>query len=176
MQRKSLRKIVALIVVVVTMTLSGSTLKIEAEPADTWICDEFLPYVNVISNQYHLCPEMVMAIIEHESSGQVNVSNGNCKGLMQIYEKYHMDRMKKLGVTDLYDPYSNILVGCDYLAELFSEYEDMGTVLMVYNGTKNAVSRGDAADYTTYALGIMERTYELEEIHGKHQISQTSVG
>lgn len=31
------------------MTLSGSTLKIEAEPADTWICDEFLPYINVIS-------------------------------------------------------------------------------------------------------------------------------
>lgn len=108
MQRKSLRKIVALIVAVVTMTLSGSTLKIEAEPADTWICDEFLPYINVISNQYHLCPEMVMAIIEHESSGQAKVSNGNCKGLMQIYEKYHMDRMKKLGVTDLYDPYSNI--------------------------------------------------------------------
>lgn len=103
------------------MTLSGSTLKIEAEPADTWICDEFLPYINVISNQYHLCPEMVMAIIEHESSGQANASNGNCKGLMQIYEKYHIDRMKKLGVTDSYDPYSNILVGCDYLAELFSE-------------------------------------------------------
>jgi soluble lytic murein transglycosylase-like protein len=119
---------------------------------------------------------MVIAIIEHESSGQANVSNGNCKGLMQIYEKYHMDRMKKLGVTDLYDPYSNMLVGCDYLAELFRKYEDMGTVLMIYNGTQNAVSRGDAADYTTYALGIMERTYELEEIHGKHKIGQTSVG
>ena len=176
MQRKSLKKIVTLIVAVVTMTLSGSTLKIEAEPADTWICNEFLPYINAISNQYHLCPEMVIAIIEHESSGLANLFIAHCKGLMQIYEKYHMDRMKKLGVTDLYDPYSNILVGCDYLAELFSEYDDMGTVLMVYNGTKNAVSRGDAADYTIYALGIMERTYELEEIHWKHQISQTSVG
>ena len=41
-----------------------------------------------ISNEYHICPEMVMAIIEHESSGQADVENGGCKGLMQIYEKY----------------------------------------------------------------------------------------
>lgn len=27
-----------------------------------------------------------MAIIEHESSGQADVENGGCKGLMQIYE------------------------------------------------------------------------------------------
>jgi soluble lytic murein transglycosylase-like protein len=36
---------------------------------------------------------MVMAIIEHESSGQADAENGGCKGLMQIYEKYHRDRV-----------------------------------------------------------------------------------
>ena len=45
---------------------------IAAEPKDTWISNEFLPYINTISSQYHICPEMVMAIIEHESSGQAD--------------------------------------------------------------------------------------------------------
>ena len=98
---------------------------IAAEPKDTWISNELLPYIYTISNRYHICPEMVMAIIEHESSGQADGTNGGCKGLMQINEKYHTERMKRLGVTDIYDPYGNILVGCDYLAELFAEYEDM---------------------------------------------------
>ena len=59
-----------------------------------------------------------MAIVEAESSGKADARNGGCIGLMQVYEKYHKDRMKRLGVTDLYDPYSNILVGTDILMEL----------------------------------------------------------
>lgn len=139
-----------------------------AEPEDTWISDEYVSYIEEISAEYGICPELIEAIVEHESSGQATATNGNCKGLMQIYEKYHTDRMKRLGVTDLYDPYGNILVGVDYLAELAMKYQDIGTVLMSYNGSSNAVSRGESGDYTEYALSIMERSYELEELHGKH--------
>ena len=137
---------------------------IAAEPRDTWISNEFLPYINTISNQYHICPEMVMAIIEHESSGQADATNGGCKGLMQINEKYHTERMKRLGVTDIYEPYGNILVGCDYLAELFEEYEDMSVVLMKYNGTLDALGR-TYENCTKYAKSIMSRTMELERLH-----------
>lgn len=137
---------------------------IAAEPKDTWISNEFLPYVNTISSRYHICPEMVMAIIEHESSGQADATNGGCKGLMQINEKYHTERMKRLGVTDIYDPYGNILVGCDYLAELFAEYEDMSVVLMKYNGTHDALTR-TYENRTEYAKNIMTRTMELERLH-----------
>lgn len=137
------------------------------ETQDTWICDEYVSYIEEISAEYGVCPELIMAIIEHESSGQTNVSNGNCKGLMQIYERYHKDRMQRLGVTDIYDPYGNILVGTDYLMELAEEYEDLATVLMIYNGSSNAVSRGEAGNYTEYAKSIMERSAELERLHGK---------
>ena len=117
--RKRLSKIMIIMLMVMTLTMVLPTLHTTAtEPSDTWISNEYLPYIKGISNEYHICPEMVMAIIEHESSGQADVKNGGCKGLMQIYEKYHRDRMERLGVEDLYDPYGNILVGCDYLAEL----------------------------------------------------------
>lgn len=50
---------------------------------------------------------------------------------------------------------------------MFEKYEDIGTVLMVYNGTKNAVRRGEQGDYTKYARKIMQRSRELEGLHGK---------
>lgn len=134
------------------------------ETSDTWIKEQYVFYVNEICEDYYICPELVIAIIEHESSGRADVSNVNCKGLMQIYEKYHKDRMERLGVTDLYDPYSNILVGVDYLAELFGEYGDLPMVLMVYNGSSDAEKRWENGNYTDYANSIMERTRDLENI------------
>ena len=75
--------------------------------------------------------------------------------------------MERLGVTDLFDPYGNVLVGTDYLMELAAEYDDLYTVLMIYNGTRNAVERGENGDWTDYAEGIVNRSIELEKMHGK---------
>lgn len=86
---------------------------------------------------------------------------------MQINEPYHTDRMKRLGVTNLFDPYGNILVGVDYMAELVAEYDDLYTMLMIYNGTRNAVERGENGDWTDYAEYIANRSMELERLHGK---------
>ena len=156
--------ITSLVLMVTSPTLNLTAL----DQHETWISDEYIEYVNEICEEYCICPEMVIAIIEHESRGQADVSNGDCKGLMQVSERWHKDRMERLGVTDLYDPYGNILVGVDYLSELFAEYHDIGTVLMIYNGSSNAVSRGESGDYTDYAESIIERSCELEELHGKH--------
>ena len=108
------------------------------EVQDTWISDEYLHYINEICEEYCICPELVMAIIERESSGQADAVNGDCKGLMQINEPYHTDRMKRLGVTNLFDPYGNILVGVDYLSELAAEFEDIAFVLDIYSGNSKA--------------------------------------
>ena len=121
-----------------------------------------------IGAEYNICPELLQAVIERESSNNPNAKNGNCIGLMQINKAVHKDRMDKLGVTDLYDPYSNILVGADYLAELFSQNEDIYLVLMKYNMShKTARLRYVEGDYTDYAVEIAERSAELERLHGK---------
>ena len=119
----------------------------------------------VFANEYCICPELVMAIIERESEGDQNATNGSCKGIMQISEKWHVDRMERLGVTDIYDTVGNIHVGVDYLSELFLKYEDAETVLMVYHGEKDAVSKASRGEISDYAKGILDRSQELERLH-----------
>ena len=134
---------------------------------DTYIDVDLIEYCNEIGEEYGVCPELLEAIIETESSGRADAVNGSCKGLMQVNESSHKDRMKKLGISNIYDKKGNIIVATDYLLELFEKYEDIGTVLMVYSGTKNAVRRGEQGDYTKYARKIMQRSRELEGLHGK---------
>ena len=108
-----------------------------------------------------------MAMIETESSGNPNATNGTCKGLMQVSEKWHMDRMKRLGVKDIYDPYGNFLVATDYLMELAEKYEDLGLVLDLYNGNSKAMQNAENGVLSEYAANILYRAEMLERIHGK---------
>ncbi len=86
-----------------------------------------------ISEDYEIDSFLILAIIEHESNYQINVSNGNCIGLMQVSTDWHKERADNLGITNWYDIRSNITLGVDYLAELFKEYEDYELVLMLYS-------------------------------------------
>jgi soluble lytic murein transglycosylase-like protein len=110
-----------------------------------------------------------MAMIESESSGKPKAKNGGCVGIMQINKRFHEERMERLDITDLYDEKQNILVGTDYLSELFAEYEDVYMVLMAYNmGQSNAEKLfNDGVYESEYARKICERSAELEQIHGK---------
>lgn len=72
-----------------------------------------------------------MAVIERESSGRPTVvSDMGCVGLMQVNPRFHSERMKRLGVTDLTDIDGNIHVGTDYLMELFEKHGEVYLVLM----------------------------------------------
>ena len=108
-----------------------------------------------------------MAMIEAESSGNPDATNGNCKGLMQVSEKWHTDRMNRLGVSNIYDPYGNILVATDYLFELFEKYGDVGLVLDVYNGNSKAMYNSENGILSDYANKILARSEQLERINGK---------
>lgn len=130
---------------------------------DTWISETAQEACIKYGEQYGICPELLMAIVERESSGVPDAENGGCKGLMQIYTKWHSDRMERLGVTDIFDEQGNILVGTDLLAELFEKYGDAAVVLMAYHGEKNPAEK----EISDYAEGILERSSELERIHGK---------
>lgn len=76
--------------------------------------------------------------------------------------------MKKLGVTDLFDPYQNMRVCGDYILELCEQYEDISLVLMMYHGESDAQWKYDNGKMSEYASGILEMSYELETLRGKH--------
>lgn len=116
---------------------------------------------------YDICPELLQAICWNESRYETDLENGTCVGIMQINEPVHTARIEKLGVTDIYDLDENIHIGADLLAELFASYPDAGTVLGLYHGEKNAVSKGKTGNYSTYTKTILEKSYELERVHGK---------
>lgn len=124
-------------------------------------------YIEIVCAEKNVCPEFIEAVIEFESHWDPYAVNGDCIGLMQISEKYHRERMDRLGVTDLTDPYDNILVGVDYIAELFKKYEDPGMVLMLYNGDSRAKDYLETGKLSDYAAKVLERSAELEREHGK---------
>lgn len=155
------------ILILIAIMLFVPVIQVKAAE-DTYLSEEIQEACIKHGEEYNICPELLMAIIEKESRGNPDVENGSCKGLMQINIIFQKDRMKRLGVSDLYDQYSNILVGADYLAELFDKYEDPYLVLMVYNmGYRKAISLYNNEQYTNYAVEICERSEELERIHGK---------
>ena len=140
---------------------------IGAVDANTWISDAAYNATMEYGEAYGICPELLQALIETESSGNPRAVNGACKGLCQIYEKYHRDRMERLGVCDLYDERENILIAADYLAELIKEYGEMSLVLDIYNGNSTAQQNFDKGIISDYAGAILKRSEELERIHGK---------
>ena len=158
---------IRLAVIAFAVTFVITFLSANGFEADTYISEEYQAYCEEIGEMYCVCPELLMAMIETESSGNPNATNGTCKGLMQVSEKWHSDRMKRLGVKDIYEPYGNILVATDYLMELAEKYEDIGLVLDVYNGNSKAMQNAENGVLSEYATKILGRAEMLERIHGK---------
>lgn len=120
-------------------------------------------YTYSTAKAYGVPYELILAMIETESSYNPNAVSGcNAVGYMQIIKKWHTDRMEKLGVEDLKDPESNILVGIDYIAELMEEYP-IEVALGIYNMGFDAVDLWNSGVTTSYARKVMGRYDEILE-------------
>jgi len=141
---------------------------IPPEDADG-IPTEITQYAEIIGGEFNICPELLEAIAFYESSYDPTVTNGNCKGLMQVNPSVHQLRFEEAGWTtaDWSDAYKNMYVAADYLAELFAEHEDVGIVLGIYHGESNAVEKGKSGNLSAYTKKILKRSEELEIAHGK---------
>ena len=97
--------------------------------------------------------ELALAVIRKESTYRnVTGDDGASTGYMQVQSRWHRERMERLGVTDLQDPFSNFRVGCDYLAELLDKYP-LKEALTAYNTGKPG--------HSTYAETVLEYREEL---------------
>ena len=98
--------------------------------------------------------ELALAVIRQETEFRNVVGDDGCSvGYMQVQRRWHEDRMARLGVTDLTDPYGNFRVGCDYLAELLGKYP-LEEALTAYNSGKPGKSA-----YASNVLAYMEAYY-----------------
>ena len=111
-----------------------------------------------VAESYGIDPAIIFAMCYRESGYNPSSigDHGAAFGLMQIQPKWHSDRMARLGCTDLLDPYQNVIVGADYLAEQLTRYGgDMCKALVAYNAGhyKGTITR--------YAIEVMEVAEEL---------------
>lgn len=139
-----------LMVLAVSAFMMFPAMEVNAQ-SEQILSDEIIGYCEDVGQEYCIAPELLMAIVERESMGKADAENNGCIGLMQINERYHKDRMKHLMVTDLYDPYSNILVGADYIMELADRYGDVALVLSVYHGESKAFENHENGIISSYA-------------------------
>ena len=154
-----------LVIAMLSAQIMSQEFEKEVLIENTYLSESTIDYCYQYGDEYDFRPELLIAIIEAESSGNPNAKNGNCLGIMQVSEKWHTDRMEKLGVSDLYDESGNILVATDYLYELFMKYGDVGMMLMRYNGDSSAKDYWNGnGELSEYAKKIINRTEELENI------------
>ena len=149
-----------------SMTINAS----DSIPKDTSIDNQYIEYIEEVCDEYGMCPELIEAIIESESGGNPDRrSSCDARGLMQIIPIYHQDEMYELGITDLFDPYQNIELGVYIISNLAAEYDDLYSVLMAYNEGEfsGAVERAEEGKWSEYSKKIVNRTQELERLHGK---------
>lgn len=141
---------------------------IQAEPVtvteqaplyDVPLSADLQEHISRLCDKYSVDMPLVLAIIGQESNYRPDAvgDNGNSLGLMQIQPRWHQGRMNKLGVTDLLDPFQNVTVGIDLLAELI---ETGGTrwAIMVYNAGV------ETADYHTAIGTVTDYAAEVERL------------
>lgn len=139
------------------------TKEVTGVPADIY------ETATVIGSELNICPELLLAIAERESSFNPSAVNGPCKGLMQVSVSLHEQKFTEMGWTsnDWDNAYKNMYVAAVYLSELFEQYEDVGIVLGIYHGESKAIAKGMTGQLSPYVNEILERSYELERMCGK---------
>lgn len=127
-------------------------------------------YIYCLCRQNNVDFEKVLAVIETESGYRWDAESSAAYGYMQIVPDCHYDRMERLGVNDIKDPYQNIKTGIDYLAELLKKYDgDYKKALTAYRwgatgAYRDYFSKGQKS--CAYADTVMERAGRIKKAVG----------
>lgn len=127
--------------------------------------DDLQTYIFEQAEERGVDPAIVIAIIKRESNFDILAvgDEGNSLGLMQIQPRWSVDRMEELECDNLLDPYQNVKVGIDILADLIEEKETLEWVLMAYNGGNAYADRlAKEGRVSEYAKKVIEMSEELE--------------
>lgn len=98
--------------------------------------DLYVFYIEQINEQYYpdVDPIIAQAVMQVESNYKPEVqSSVGAVGLMQVMPCYHSYRMAQYGLNNIWDPYTNIIVGMDFLNDLIHTYGTWDRALLGYN-------------------------------------------
>lgn len=114
--------------------------------------------------KYGISTNVVLGVIKVESNFKIRAIGykGRCLGLMQIQKNYHNKRMRKLGAKNLLNAYDNVIVGIDYLSELYkSNGRNWHKTLMSYNGGQYYANKNVRCGIysTSYSRRVMKFAY-----------------
>lgn len=123
------------------------------------LSSDLTQYTLNLCSQYGVDSSVIFSVMYHESHFNAGATSGKgAQGLMQIIPRYSASRMAKLGVTNLYDPASNILVGIDLLAEYYHTYGSWNQALTAYR-TGNAENDSAYAATILGSVGMFQTVY-----------------
>ena len=123
---------------------------------------------------YRVDPNLIYAVIKQESKFNKNaVSKSSAKGLMQIMDSTAQDVVNNIASIDvssydLYDPYTNILIGTKYLSYLINYYDgNYYLALTAYNAGLGKVDIWTNSSYNNYSTySSLINVIEYEETRG----------
>ncbi|CAH2214296.1 lytic transglycosylase domain-containing protein [Tepidibacter aestuarii] len=101
-------------------------------------------YVMKYSKEYDIDPYLVFSIMKAESKFfPYAESNREAKGLMQISnitQQWAQDELQ-MGDINIFNPETNIQMGCWYISKLFNQFDDKDLVIAAYNGGSGNVEK-----------------------------------
>ena len=134
---------------------------------DVPLSEDLQDHIFKLCDNVDIDPVYVIAMIRRESNYKANNmgDGGDSYGLMQIQPKWHQKRMDRMGCTNLLDPYQNVAVGIDYLAELMEYGKGIEWALMAYNGGPRYANKKAAnGEITKYVERVMQTVKDLEAL------------
>ena len=106
---------------------------------------KYSTYVEKYSNEYGIDENLVYSIIKAESKFDKDViSHKGAKGLMQISDitgNWAIEELNLGSDANIYNPDTNIKIGCWYLNKLYKQFGKLDLVIAAYNGGSGNVRR-----------------------------------
>ena len=134
------------ILILSVIIILGSVIFFESERiASLFYPRKYSVYVEKYADEYNLDENLVYSIIKAESKfDEKALSRRGAKGLMQIADitrDWAIEELELSDDIDIYDPETNIRIGCWYLNTLYKEFGKTDLVIAAYNGGSGNVKK-----------------------------------
>jgi len=119
-------------------------------------------YIADLCDRYEVEPELALAVIGQESNYDSDAigDDGKSFGLMQVQPAQHPEKMEKLAIDDIMNPYQNVEIGIAILAEHLKTGSTRWA-LMAYNGgikyANEMTYMGRTSDYAESVMYLAEQ-------------------